>query len=341
MMKGIISSGTWVIDNIKYIDTWPSQGNLCYVEEELKSTGGAPANVLLDLARMETGFPLYAAGVIGKDENGEFILNILKRNGIDTKYLVQTEKKPTAHTDVMTERKTGRRTFFYNKGSNEMLDFDNFTGIDAPAKIFHLGYLLALDRLDSGDYEYGIKAARILDLLQKKGYRTSLDVVSEENGRFRKIILPCLKYTDYLIINEIEAGKTAGFQIRDENNEIDARNLLKSAEELMKRGIREMAVIHFPEGGFALEKSGKMKFMPSYEVSPDEIKGAVGAGDAFCSGMLYGIHESMPLEESIQIANACSRFNLLNPAGSEGAVSLSIMKEWIKTAPVKQFRLAI
>lgn len=46
---------------------------------------------------------------------------------------------------------------------------EHLSPINVPARIFHLGYLLLLDELDKKDSEYGIKAARVLHELQKKG----------------------------------------------------------------------------------------------------------------------------------------------------------------------------
>ena len=66
-------------------------------------------------------------------------------------------------------------------------------------KIFHLGYLLLLDKLDNEDKEFGIVAARVLHQLQDKGFKTSVDLVSEESDRYKKIVLPCLKYINYLV----------------------------------------------------------------------------------------------------------------------------------------------
>ena len=40
-------------------------------------------------------------------------------------------------------------------------------------------------------------------------------MVSEDSDRFGKVVSPALKYVDYCILNEIEAGKTTGFKIRD------------------------------------------------------------------------------------------------------------------------------
>src|SRR5437867_10119043 len=114
----------------------------------------------------------------------------------------------------MTEKGCGHRTFFHARGANalwrgEDLDFEKIK-----ARIFHLGYLLLLDALDEPDAKFGTRAARLLAAAQDAGLKTSVDVVSEDSDRFTQIVTPALKHVDYCILNEIEAGKTTGFKIR-------------------------------------------------------------------------------------------------------------------------------
>ena len=82
--------------------------------------------------------------------------------------------------------------------------------MNCDAKIFHLGYLLLLDKLEVADEEYGVAAARALKGLKDKGFITSIDMVSEEGDRYKQVLFPCLPYIDYLIINEVEAGNSTG-----------------------------------------------------------------------------------------------------------------------------------
>ena len=70
------------------------------------------------------------------------------------------------------------RTFFHNRGANAEFGIEYIDQIDVPAKIFHLGYLLLLDKLEEPDKFYQLKAARVFHELQQKGYETSVDVVS-------------------------------------------------------------------------------------------------------------------------------------------------------------------
>ncbi len=334
MRKGIVSAGNWVFDNIKILDFLPEKGMLGSILEEAYNGGGAPFNVLNDLAKMQVNFPLYGAGLIGDDYKGDFILDTLKKNNINIDYLAKTKKAPTSYTDVMTERGTGDRTFFHCRGANALLDTSDIEIIDLPTKIFHLGYLLLLDKLDQPDPEFGVVSAKVLNHLQKKGYKTSVDVVSESGDRFQKLVTPALPYIDYLIINEIEAERITGFTIREKTG-INGKNLKKAAEDLLQKGVKEYVVIHFPEGGHTLSKDNDHVFVPSFLVDEKDIRGSVGAGDAFCAGMLYALHEEMRIEKALQFANASARFNLMSPTSTGGAVSIKEIEQYIQTAPLR------
>jgi sugar/nucleoside kinase (ribokinase family) len=48
------------------------------------------------------------------------------------------------------------------------------------------------------------------------------------------------------------------------------------------------------------------------------IAGAVGAGDAFCAGMLYGLHESWTLEKTVYLASCCAAASLSQPGATGG-----------------------
>ena len=73
MRKGIVSMGTWLVDMVKFITRYPLPGNLTSIEKEESGLGGCSHNVLVDLAKMKTGLPLYAGGCIGDDAKGDFL----------------------------------------------------------------------------------------------------------------------------------------------------------------------------------------------------------------------------------------------------------------------------
>src|SRR6185436_5637910 len=302
--SGILCGGNWIIDQVKLIDVYPQPEQLANIRGQSQGTGGAPYNVLIDLARFAAPFPLYAAGLVGRDSLGQFILDDCRRHKIDTHHLGVTPKAPTSYTDVMTEQGHGRRTFFHARGANALWRGEDLDFSKIRARVFHLGYLLLLDELDERDGRYGTKAARLLASAQAAGVKTSVDVVSEDSDRFAKIVCPALKHVDYCILNEIEAGKTTGFKIRSAGGQLDTVALRHAAGALLQNGVRELVVIHFPEGAFARTRKGEDVWQSSLKLPPKYIAGTTGAGDAFCGGVLVGLHEGWELQRSL-LAGVC------------------------------------
>ena len=181
----------------------------------------------------------------------------------------------------------------------------------------------------SPDPEYGVVAARVLKGLQRQGYETSVDVVSEEGDRFRRIVEPCLPYIDYLIVNEIEAGAVCGLQLRDPEGVLLHDRMEEAAETLVQRGVGRLCAIHCPEGGYARTRDGESSWCSSVPVAAKQIISSVGAGDAFCAGMLYAQHEGIPLHDALRFANASARFNLFSATSTGGAPTLGQLTEFI------------
>lgn len=321
--RGIAGAGNWIIDHIYICDRWPKEETLSNILAEDRGTGGAPYNCLLDIAKFGPApgsqpIPLEAIGLTGRDADGEFIRNSMSELGVDCAALAATDKAPTSYTNVMVVKATGRRTFFHNRGANALFGPEHVPVEKIRARIFHLGYLLLLDRMDEPDPEYGTAAARLLRRVQQAGIETSIDVVSEDSQRFPRIVQPALKYVDYAILNELEAGRTTGHDLKPHDRP-DPKAIRASARELLRLGVRRLVCIHMPEGGYVLTADGQEYWQPSLQLPEGYIKGAAGAGDAFCSGMLYGIHERWDIGRSLKLAVAAAAV-CLSDASCTGAM---------------------
>jgi sugar/nucleoside kinase (ribokinase family) len=324
---------------VEVVDLWPEEGMLSLILEEKRASGGCAYNVLKDLAFLKTGIALQGVGLISNDEDGQLIIEDLKKLGIDTSMMQFMDDVETPYTDVMTVKETGNRTFFHNKGTSKFLDVEHFDFSKITSRIFHIGYILLLDNLDGPDPEYGTLMARLLRKAQESGLKTSVDVVSESSYRFNKIVLPALQYTDYLILNEIEAGRTAGYEIREKSGSLNGENLKKSLDMLIKRGKGQLVCIHFPEGAYAAQKDGEPLFVPSHACHEGYIASTVGAGDAFCAGMLYGIHEDWELKKSMKFANAMAAMCLTDMTTTGGMKSFDETFKLMESLPVRDIEL--
>jgi sugar/nucleoside kinase (ribokinase family) len=278
--------------------------------------------VLLDLAKLGVEFPLQGAGLVGKDAAGELILADCAKHKIDTKFLKQTADAPTSYTDVMTVAGTGKRTFFHRRGANALWDAKDLDFTKTKARIFHLGYLLLLDKLDVPNKEGITGAAKLLAAAQAAGMKTCVDTVSEASDRFKAVVTPAFKHCDYAIINEFEAAQVTGFKIRKEGV-LDTVSLRHAAGAILQMGVKELIVIHFPEGCFARTRDGKDHWQPSLKVPDKQIAGTAGAGDAFCAGVLLGLHEGWELQKSLLTGVCAAAASLTDPTCTGGMKPLA------------------
>lgn len=322
MKKRIAFAGTVVLDIIKKIDTWPDKGMLTQVYSVSNAVGGSVCNSGID-AKVLGGenVDVLALGNVGNDANGRWVVNYLSERGLDVSRIKYIDE-PTAFTDVMTIQSTGERTFFTMSGasatfSEDDIDFDNLN-----CDIFHLGYLLLLNNLDSHDDEYGTKAARLLARIQANGIKTSIDIVSEQSDRFKKIVSPAVKYCNYVIINEIEGGALAGIEPRDASGKVSVENLKAICRAILDMGVKDSVTLHCPELSCAMTADGEFSVLPSLDLPKGYIVGSVGAGDAFCAGMLYALAHEMTVTEGMRIASLAAAANLSVADSVSGARSL-------------------
>jgi sugar/nucleoside kinase (ribokinase family) len=337
---GITAGGNWIVDWIKSVDRLPARGMLGNVLTQSRSTGGAPANVLMDLARMQAGFPLAGAGVVGNDPDGEFILDEARRHGIDVSGIAITAQAPTSYTDVMAERDTGDRSFYHCRGANALFGPEHVSVPALRCRIFHLGYLLLLDRMDQPDPRLGTVAAAFMKSLRDAGIRTCVDVVSEDSDRFRTIVPPTLRYVDYLILNEVEAARIVGRTVRAPGGELLAAELAAAVEELARLGTMELVAVHMPEGVILRDRSGTQTALGACLLPEGFIKGTLGAGDAFCAGMLYGLHEGWGAIRCGELGIACATACLANPTATGGVRPIAESLESIRAFPRRSIALS-
>ena len=331
--NGIVCAGNWIVDRVKIIDRLPGRGMLGNILSETLCTGGSPFNVLVDLGKMQAPFPLAGVGVIGHDSGRDFIRSICAPLKIDLSRLLALKGESTSYTDVMSETGTGVRVFYHYRGANAHFAPKHVHINKLPFRIFHLGYLLLLDAMDKSDSDCGTVAARLLKKIQEAGIKTSVDVVSEESDRFGKIVPAALRYTDYLILNEIEAGRTTGHKVRDGGGQLMPRGIVAAAEALYKFGDMELVVIHMPEGAYLRTRDGKKYSQGSLRLPKNYIKGTVGAGDAFCAGMLYGLHEGWGAAKTLKLGTCAATVCLSQPGATDGLLPLNKVMELGKRFP--------
>lgn len=335
--KGIVIAGNIVADVVKNIDVYPKQGMLANISEVSHAVGGCTPNTAIDIAKIDRSVPLSAIGKVGNDENGKYIISQLQKNGINTDGISVSDKNPTSFSDVMSIP-SGERTFFHNKGANAEFSPEDIDIESLNCSIFHIGYIFLLDKFDEEDETYGTVMARFLHDVQKTGIKTSIDVVSDSTGDYAKKIIPALKYSDYAIMNEIESCLIWNLDPRTEDDKVNVKNIRLAMEKMAECGVREKIIVHCKEAAFLLDvKSGNFTSVASLKIPKEEIKGSVGAGDAFCAGSLYGIYSEYSDKQILEFASAAAACNLFASNSIDGMKS----KEGISDVMNKYERLPL
>jgi len=330
MNKGICCAGNVIVDITYPIETWPKQNELTHITEGIQnSTGGSVCNTITDLARLDPELPLLASGFAGYDAEGDFVMKELgKYANIDLSMMKREGR--TSFTAVMSNNQTKERTFFQHAGSNAYYGEEHIDWDCLDVDIFHIGYILLLPNLDAEDAEYGTKMARLLDRVQKMGIKTSIDVVSESGDRFARLVNPALKYSNYCVINELEAQQTTGVCLRGEDGKLHMENMPVALKKLKELGVKDWAVIHCPEVGCGIDENGDYWQVPSLKLPDGYIKGTVGAGDAFCAGILYAAYKQMPMEEALKLGACAASASLREVSASDGVKTVDEVMELYK-----------
>jgi sugar/nucleoside kinase (ribokinase family) len=77
-------------------------------------------------------------------------------------------------------------------------------------------------------------------------------------------------------------------------------------------------LVHFPAAVLACGANGETIWQPSLRVPPSHIRGAAGAGDAFASGVLLGLHDNTSMREALELGVCVAAASLAHPTCSEG-----------------------
>ena len=303
MSNGIIGFGMWCVDTTYKLNKLPDRGKLEVIVNTYQCVGGGPGNVLTDLYSLGFKSKMIAMGSIGNDANASFIKKHLKKNGISTSFLVSTAKATTSQTICMTEQQK-ERTFLYHPGANKLLDIKHFklNKLKKKPKLLYVGYVTLLGKLDKFK-EKETRLNKVLKEAKRKNLINVLDLVSNKDENFQKIVFSALPFTDYLLLNEIEAQLLFNKKVTNSNNNLEKKLIISLSKKVFKKGLQKAILIHSPKESLYISKDN-IFHTKSMKIPKKQIKNAVGAGDAFCAGFLYGIHEDWDIQKTLTKSHA-------------------------------------
>ncbi|MDE0410105.1 MAG: carbohydrate kinase family protein, partial [Alphaproteobacteria bacterium] len=292
--SGVLTFGSFITDHNLAIENYPPEDQTTYITRRHLAAGGPGYNLAANLRRLDPDMRVECHGLLGDDENGTVVLDALARHGISVDGMTLTREAPQVYVEVMASQKTGRRTFFFFRGTADLLDESHVDPGASRGRIFHLGAPGLHPRLDRPHPDGGNGWTRVLARARALGFRTNMEMASLEGDILRPIVRPCLPLLDSIVINDLEGEAVTEIEIRPKGV-LDWAAAGRACRRLREMGVRQVAAIHFPEGAVAVDAEGALHAQASVRWPDSRIVSAVGAGDAFAAGLVYGLHEGWPV----------------------------------------------
>jgi sugar/nucleoside kinase (ribokinase family) len=263
----VLSLGIFVADVLaKPITKMPKRGRLELIDRVELHTGGCANNTGIGLARL--GISTGVMGKVGKDGFGDFILQKLRSEGVDTRGMKRDEKENTSFTFVMIAP-DGERSFFHYIGTNARLSLNDINlDIVKKAKVLHVAGSNLMPGFD------GKPTARLLKKAKELGVTTSLDTAWNSTIDWFKTMETSLPFIDIFLPSIEEAKMITG---KKEPEDI--------AGFLLSHGVKTVGLKMGTKGSY-IATNNERHFIPTFKVKTVD---ATGAGDAFVAGFLTGI----------------------------------------------------
>jgi 2-dehydro-3-deoxygluconokinase len=280
------------------------------------SIGGAESNCAIGLARL--GHPVCWVSRIGSDPFGSRVLKTLRGEGIDVTRVEKSANEPTGIMFKEPAAGNTSRIFYYRRNSAAAaLRAESFRGLKAKY-LFITGITPALS--DSN-------RALTFELVDR--FRTAgSKVVFDPNMRFRlwsadqarTVFRELAEKSDILIPSFAEAEILTGFTEHD--SMLDGLRDLGPSQVILKAGDQGA---WYADG----EKRGFCPSFPVTEIDP------VGAGDAFCAGLISGLLDGCSLSEAVVRGAALGAFCVSNFGDYQGLPDRTTLEEFMagKQAP--------
>jgi sugar/nucleoside kinase (ribokinase family) len=332
-MSGFVTGGTWCLDRNRKIDAWPREDSVAITWGLEERGGGSACNLAVNIRRLDPSIPVETIGLVGNDEAGRKLIAEADKAGLDRRQMHVTDAAPTNVTQAFVSEASGLRTHIAELGVAALLNPDHFDFSKTTSRYMHLGLPGIHPKMDSGWQDDANGWVTVLKAARRAGLQTNLELCTVPPERLRTLILPCLPHLDTLVVNDSEIGALAEMKtVADGETDIEACH--KAASQVLSQGSMWLVAVHFPLGAIALTREGDRLFVPSVTVPPEAIVGPNGAGDAFAAGVLYGLHQSWAIEDSLWLGHAAAACSLRSAGTTDGVEPwrdcLAIAERWGK-----------
>jgi len=280
--------------------------------EKIKSfaayVGGSPTNIAVGARRLGLNVALISG--VGEDPVGDFVLDFLNEEGVDTAFVT---RKPTARTGAALlgiERPDLTPLVYYRDDAADIqLTIDDvraapivdcvafeFAGTNLSQEPSRSATLFAVEMAKSA----GVRVIMDLD------FRADLWGDVRAFGLMVRLVLPLV---DIAIGTEEEIKAVvmeSAEQLSITHSQVTAPEISGDLDTarlaVLERGLEALVVKHGSKGSSVYLQGGEVIHAPGFSV---EVYNVLGAGDAFASGLIYGRLKGWDWYRAARMGNAC------------------------------------
>ena len=273
-MRKVLVIGSIAIDNTIFTQALPSAGTTTIADSYFSNIGGKGANQAC--AAHFLGADVSFIGAVGKDHNGDMVLDFLAKQGLDSR--IKRSDKPTGVAFIILEEQNAENRILIVQGANTDLTKED---IDQNLDLFNEGDILLTQFENSMEtIEYVISKAK---------ERGMLVVVNP--APIKKFNEKYYQFVDYLVPNEHELEALSG-----------TSNIEEGCKYLLNKGAKNIIVTLGEKGSLFVNKETTIKIAPHKVNAVD----TTAAGDSYLGALVTKLSLDKDIKKAMEFASLCS-----------------------------------
>jgi sugar/nucleoside kinase (ribokinase family) len=256
------------------------------IEGSYFTLGGGGNNAAVAFSRL--GMKTATALAIGDDDNGQAVMENLKKNKVDTKFVQKIKNKKTGFSFILTLDKEKERTIFLYRGANDELKF-RAPSSEIRAEWFYVSSLP------------GKNWQNILNKVLRRG-RLAWNPGANQIKAGKKNLIKFMLRTEVLIVNKDEAIELILSDEKYQDKQADFLNQPKNLLLALKEWGPKIVVVTDGKNGAYVYDGQNINYLPVVKLGKDAVD-LTGVGDAFGSSFVAGLEiYNGDIEKSLRLA---------------------------------------
>ncbi|WP_312983145.1 sugar kinase [Atlantibacter sp.] len=281
-------------------------GPLENVEHFIKRVAGAELNVATGLARL--GFNVGWVSRVGNDSHGRYVLECLKREGIDTRAVTIDDRYPTGfQLKSKAENGTDPIVEYFRKGSaasHLSVEDAGYIGFNSARHLHLSGVAAALSETSLALLNHAAS------LFRNQGKTISFDpnlrpVLWKSEAQMVEQLNKLAFQANWVLPGIKEGEILTGYRQPD-----------AIADFYLDHGVQCVAIKTGADGAWFKTAQGEQGSVDACRV--EQVVDTVGAGDGFAVGVISGLLDGLSIRDAVRRGNTIGAMAIQVQGDSEG-----------------------